>query len=318
MILDFKEIPQANGNSGLQDSFELFARDFLSYLGFIIIEDPDRGADGKRDLIAEEIIHGILKDERKRWLVSCKHYAFSGKAVKDTDEPDIRDRLDHYGCSGFLGIYSTLAATSLSGKLNCKSSKYEAVIFDHEKIERLLLKDIDGLKLAARYFPISFKNYRIENPIPANIYDKLEPIECEICHKNLLLQSSNGIMVHYGQMREYDENGDIIPGLEKNIIKKVSFCCKGEHDKILQEKYSYQLKYYYLGWKDLKDLTNPTIWISNIMAFINQLYSGDDIYTKEAFETMKKFYCASYPYVARQLTTQEKQRVGTLLNWNLI
>lgn len=39
---------------------------------------------------------------------------------------------------------------------------------------------------------------------------------------------------------------------------------------------------------------------------------------KEAFETMKKFYCASYPYVARQLTTQKKQRVGTLLNWNLI
>ena len=102
MILDFKEIPQANGNSGLQDSFELFVRNFLSYLGFIIIEDPDRGADGKRDLIVEEIIHGILKDERKRWLVSCKHYAFSGKAVKDTDESDIRDRLDHYDCSGFI------------------------------------------------------------------------------------------------------------------------------------------------------------------------------------------------------------------------
>ena len=53
MILDFKEIPQANLGSGLQDTFELFARDFLSYLGYRIIQDPDRGADGKKDLIVD-------------------------------------------------------------------------------------------------------------------------------------------------------------------------------------------------------------------------------------------------------------------------
>lgn len=40
MVLDFKEIPEANTGSGLQDTFELFTRDFLSFLGYRIIQDP--------------------------------------------------------------------------------------------------------------------------------------------------------------------------------------------------------------------------------------------------------------------------------------
>ena len=45
-VLDFKEIPKAHKVSGLQDTFELFARDFLSFIGYKILTDPDRGADG--------------------------------------------------------------------------------------------------------------------------------------------------------------------------------------------------------------------------------------------------------------------------------
>lgn len=62
MVLDFKEIPEANTGSGLQDTFELFTRDFLSFLGYRIIQDPDRGADGKKDLIVEEVIKGITDE----------------------------------------------------------------------------------------------------------------------------------------------------------------------------------------------------------------------------------------------------------------
>ncbi|WP_270215441.1 hypothetical protein [Clostridium butyricum] len=50
-LLNFKEIPAANITNGSQDSFELFAREFFIFLGFNIIEDPDRGQDGGRDLI---------------------------------------------------------------------------------------------------------------------------------------------------------------------------------------------------------------------------------------------------------------------------
>ena len=86
MILDFTEIPQANKGGGLQDTFELFTRDFLQLLGYRIIESPDRGADGKRDLIVDEILSGINSEVTLRWLVSCKHYASSGSSVSDSDE----------------------------------------------------------------------------------------------------------------------------------------------------------------------------------------------------------------------------------------
>ena len=53
MILDFKEIPQANKGDELQDEFELFARDFLEFIGYKIIAVPDLGADGQKDFLLE-------------------------------------------------------------------------------------------------------------------------------------------------------------------------------------------------------------------------------------------------------------------------
>jgi hypothetical protein len=61
-LIDFKEIPKANGGCGSQDAFELFARDFFETLEFQIEEDPDRGADGGRDLIIIEKRTGTLGD----------------------------------------------------------------------------------------------------------------------------------------------------------------------------------------------------------------------------------------------------------------
>lgn len=72
-VLDFKEIPEAHVANGLQDTFELFAREFLEFMGFKIISIPDRGADGGVDLIVEEHRHGIGGVTIVRWLVSCKH-----------------------------------------------------------------------------------------------------------------------------------------------------------------------------------------------------------------------------------------------------
>ena len=53
-IIDFKEIPKANVANGNQDVFELFAREFFHALGFFVLEDPDRGQDGGRDIIISE------------------------------------------------------------------------------------------------------------------------------------------------------------------------------------------------------------------------------------------------------------------------
>jgi hypothetical protein len=49
-VIDFKEIAVPT-SGGLRDQFELFAREFLDFLGFKIVVGPDRGPDGGRDLV---------------------------------------------------------------------------------------------------------------------------------------------------------------------------------------------------------------------------------------------------------------------------
>lgn len=116
-LLDFNEIPKANNTNGEQDTFELFARDFCDMLGFKIESGPDRGQDGGRDIIIIEKREGILNTSEIRWLVSCKHKSHSGKAVLDSDEQDISDRLRAHDCKGFMGFYSTIISSPLGRKL---------------------------------------------------------------------------------------------------------------------------------------------------------------------------------------------------------
>ena len=104
MILDFREIPEAHKGSGVQDTFELLAREFLHFLDFQIVEEPARGADGKRDLIVQESRKGVVGKTEFRWLVSCKHKAHSGRSINEDDEPNILDRVRSHGCHGFLGF----------------------------------------------------------------------------------------------------------------------------------------------------------------------------------------------------------------------
>ena len=220
MILDFKEIPEANRGTGLQDTFELFTRDFLSFLGYRIVQDPDRGADGKKDLIVDEVIKGITSEYTIRWLVSCKHYDHSGNAVKDSDEINISERLKQHHCDGFMGVYSTLAATSLSGMLQ---GQEHYIIFDHEKIESYLLDSLDGHRIACRYFPNSFRQYQFENPTPAKIFDEEPELICDCCGKNLLLESEHGNYVLLKEKTSEDEN-------YSKQYKGVYFACKGDCD----------------------------------------------------------------------------------------
>lgn len=303
MLLDFKEIPQANVGGGLQDTFELFTRDFLAYLGYRIVQDPDRGADGKKDLIVDEIVKGITSEYTIRWLVSCKHYAHSGAAVKDTDEINISERLKQHNCDGFMGVYSTLPATSLTGLL---SSQKNYQIFDREKIESKILSNIDGHRLAARYFPKSFKKYQIEHPEPATIFSNQEPLVCERCGKNLFLETEHGNYVCL-QLPPFDEDGNWVEN--DKSIKKIYFCCKS-CDHYLSDKYRRE-GFWDAGWYDIDDLLIPTIWIKKLMAFLNTIQEGEGL-DKDAFESMKHMFLTTFPYISRHLTEKEKKRVISL------
>jgi len=159
-ILDFTEIPEGNRASGIQDSFELFARDCLHCIGYVHCDGPDRGADDGRDLIVEERRSGVGGESFVRWLVSCKHYAHSGRSVGVDEENNIRDRVEQHRCNGFIGFYSTLPSSGLARKLKGMCDALELRIFDHEAIETHLLGAATGLDVARRYFPRSYKKWK--------------------------------------------------------------------------------------------------------------------------------------------------------------
>ncbi|MBN8702734.1 MAG: restriction endonuclease, partial [Bacteroidetes bacterium] len=131
MIIDFTEIPSPRGHSKDRDSFEKFSRDFLENLGFKVLVGPSRGPDGGIDLkVLEKTDKGEIL-----WLVSCKHNAKSKKSVTLNDEPNIRDRVESWDCDGFMGLYSTIAHTSLNLNQERSKNKLPFKIFDNECIE---------------------------------------------------------------------------------------------------------------------------------------------------------------------------------------
>jgi hypothetical protein len=161
-VLDFKEIAEAHIAGPNSDRFELFARDFLQFIGYRIEEDPSRGADGGKGLIVREVRKGVSGETTICWLVSCKHKAHSGRAAGVEEEPSILERVQGKGCEGFIGFYSTLPSSALDVRLGELRSKVETQRFDSERIESALISSAEGLTLAKRYFPRSIAEWQAE------------------------------------------------------------------------------------------------------------------------------------------------------------
>lgn len=171
MLINFKEIPQANLGSGEQDTFEKFARDFLTAIGYFIIEEPTRGADGGIDIKVLEKRKGIGGETDFYWLVSCKHNAHSGSSVNPTIENNIYDRVKSNQCNGFIGFYSTIASSGLKNTLEgLKAQNIAYQLYDNEKIENQIIGNVNLEKLFLRYFPNSYKKWK-------ELYFYYEPIK---------------------------------------------------------------------------------------------------------------------------------------------
>jgi len=303
-VLNYKEIPEAHKASGLQDTFELFARDFLSFMGYKIITDPDRGADGGVDLIIEEKRTGIGGETNIRWLVSCKHKAFSGNSVSSTDDTNIRDRVEANDCQGFIGFYSTLASSGLSRILEGMKSKIEYQIFDKEKIESQLLHSAKGLEIVERYFPISLSQWRTENPQPAKLFIDKPSLKCKVCNKELFKQEDNGIITIWKRKRiDYEKDSE--------YIEYIFWTCRGHCDNTLANYMRAKNPNLIDGWEDVSDVMMPTIFIKWIMSVLNE-HRNKVIYSDDAFENLKKFILQVFPYISRHLTSKEKEHIKSL------
>ena len=191
MILDFKEIPEAHIPNGMQDTFEMFARDFFKEIGFTIDEGPDRGADNGRDLIVKERRIGLLGETEIIWLVSCKHKAHSGKSILDNDEENILNRVHQNHADGFIGFYSTIPSSSLQKNIKNMLGESKYKIFDRESIETILISE-NKTDLIERYFPESFKKIQNQKYRISNFIDEYIPLKCYCCGKDLLKQEEQG------------------------------------------------------------------------------------------------------------------------------
>lgn len=297
-VLDFKEIPEAHKSSGLQDTFELFARDVLSFMGYIIITEPDRGADGGVDLIIEEKRIGVGGETIIRWLVSCKHNAFSGKSVSPTVESNISDRIETHKCDGFIGFYSTLPSSGLSTNLEGMKNKFHYQIFDKEKIEKKLLHSSEGLQIAERYFPKSLSEWKTEHPKPAKLFIDNPSLKCKVCNKELLTNDYRNLISVW---KKTDDNGG-------EYIEHMFWTCKGYCDDQISSTIDAEL---INGWEDISDVMIPTTFIRWIMSTLNEHRNGV-VYSDEAFESLKEFILQVFPHISRELTTNEKERLSLL------
>jgi hypothetical protein len=301
-VIDFKEIPEATGGSS-RDRFELFARELLHLRGFKIVEEPDRGPDGGRDLVVEERRTGVGGETRVRWLVSCKHKAHSGSSVTPKDEPDIGDRLTAHKCNGFFGVYSTVISSGLSDKLYAPGVSYEVLVYDPEKIERYLLSNNAGLKLASRFFPISIQRLQKENPKPADVFSDNSELLCKNCNRSLMDVDAMGIVVSW--TRYLDEEFD---DSRKKIVY-MYWCCKGKCDEVMAARVRKQTPEMLLDtWEDIPDLKIPFLFIRWVMAVFNELRSGVT-YSDSAFNANRELLIALYPHVCRHMTSEERERL---------
>lgn len=301
-MLDFKEIPQANTGDGNQDAFELFAREFFSeVLHFEIISEPNRGADGGKDILAIEKQIGALSESEIRWLISCKHNAHSGKSVNETDEQNITDRLSQHKAQGFIGFYSTLPSSGLNNRLDSFKSNYKVEIFNHERIEGLLIKHKRN-DLIERFFPNSYKEAlkQKQKNEPSLIFGEYEPLFCEYCGKDLLKE----------HLRDYKANIVFIENLETGEFVDVYACCKGHCDRALIKER--RLEGCVDQWEDLSDWIIPTKYISQLMAILNQSYSGKGKYSKEVFEKTKRIILKMGQFAFRDLDDKDRYRLNKL------
>jgi hypothetical protein len=303
-MIDFTEIK--NG-----EKWELFARDFLSENGFYIESAPDRGPDGKKDLIISENLKGNLGNYKFTWLVSCKHYANSKKSVTEKDEPNVLDRIKSFNCDGFIGFYSTIPSSGLNTRLNKLKDKgniKDYRVYDHKLLENYLLTIGYSITLM-RYFPISYKNIK-----PLHIlYNEYLPLNCKKCNTDLLIKIYDND--YSGIICLVEKGIDFKSKIDNNdLIEDLYWVCKGGCDIEIEAQLVKEKKI--TSWKDIGDLVNPSYFMKWLLSILNSIESGKDKFSKDAFEKLKYFILAISQKVIREMTQREVYKFNELVNFD--
>lgn len=284
-MIDYAEI-----SSG--DDWELFCRDYLVAQGLVVEVPPGRGPDAGRDLLVKEQLKGRLATRPFTWLVSCKHFATSGKSVGTEDETNITDRLTQHNANGFIGFYSTVASSALINRLkelreNGSIEVFE--IYDGARTETGF-HDIGLSGVLLQHLPASHTALRPIHPL----LGKYMPLECEICGKDLLKQS-----VRNGKL------GLISFATKDEVVHSVHFVCKGECDRKLSTRLT-RLGYVD-GWDDIDDYCNPLIFFRRLTGYMAELRNNPTAYSDKAHSSMVDLYLAVSQRTLRQTNDEDRE-----------
>jgi hypothetical protein len=263
------------------------------------------GPDGGKDLLVVEEIAGKIGRYRLKWVVSCKHFATSNRAVNEADEINIIERVQHFAADGFIGFYSTVASCGLNSRLHAlreNRSIRDYRIYDHKAIENVLVT-VGFSHLMMRYLPAS---YTVVKPLHL-VGDSYSPLACEICQKDLLTESfheshAGNIIYAY----RYDESH-----IKPTLYEGVYVACKTPCD----ERLAHRLKGLGLmtSWKDIGDLLIPVEYLRFVFAVMNRIRGKDDEYTDSAYKQEIDILCSIAQKVLRHTTERERNRYLELL-----
>jgi len=136
------------------EDFELLCEDLLQAMGFTIEAKVARGPDLGKDIIAVWTVPDPAGfSEAHRYLVECKHYAQSGKSVKEADIGSPIQCMGTHNCDRYILITSTVPAEKTRNELASMSNTvphYKAIVWHKGDLARLLNAHPD---VRGRHFP---------------------------------------------------------------------------------------------------------------------------------------------------------------------
>lgn len=151
-MINFKELAQ----DGI--GFEQMVRELLIRSGFEV-HWTGVGPDSGRDLVVIEKSKGMIAGFNRKWLVSCKHYANSGKSVGINDVQDITDACEAIGAQGYLLVTSTQPSSAVVKRFEEIEQRGKLVVkyWDSIEIEKRL-NTPNTFPIISLFFPETSKS----------------------------------------------------------------------------------------------------------------------------------------------------------------
>jgi hypothetical protein len=122
------------------------------------------GLDGGRDLIVTEVLIGNLSNRKRKWIISCKHFANAGKngrSVGLDDLGNIVSDCQSINAEGYILACSTYPSSSVVRRLEEIENSHKIItkFWDGIEIEKRLLNP-NTFGLIHTFFPESSKEYK--------------------------------------------------------------------------------------------------------------------------------------------------------------